>query len=279
VRYGYSASHYSGLSLFLCDSRRNRGLHSFGYTGWTHVRRGWRSLGFFVLGTWHGLLQLLVSFLLIWFGNGWAFLSALVVIGIFAATGIQGTRRKTDVLIRKGVSTVALASLRCNHVGHSHRVSQRNTRPDKSDGDLDRHNPASFVLAGTIGMAFAKLWTSARIRTAAIAGAIGALVAGGVLLDGPQVGHLVAGGASGCGDELCLAGLVFCGLLVFDGHAMKPVRLPVLRHTNQFIRFRVTEDTLTGFVDWDRLSTWRQKIRMIAQWLDSQTTFDRRVLP
>lgn len=211
-----------------------------------HVRKGWRTLGFFGLGTWHGVLQLLVPFLLVWFGNGWAFLFALIVVGIFAAIGILGTRWKTDSLIRKRILPLLWVFYGAIMIAiplWQHRVEPGLTSPGVKIIVL-----GSFVLAATIGWAFAASSIGARVLTAASAALLGAIMAYAVYWLKPSWATWLLAGWVGAVMSCVWLGWYFAVSLVFDGHANEAGSTARTEDYKQFIRFRVTENTLTGFV-------------------------------
>lgn len=211
-----------------------------------HLRRGFRTLGFFLFGTWHGLLQLLVPFLLVWFGSGWAFLSAFIVVGLFAAIGILGTRWQTDALIRKAVLPwlwIAYGAI---------MIALPILLPGKSPGPK---SPTmlivvlgSGVTVAIIGWAFAALLIGTRIRTSLAAGALGAALAYGVYSIEPRVAIWLLAGLVGAVMSCVWLGWYFAVSLVFDGHANEAGSTARTEDYKQFIRFKLTKDTLTGYV-------------------------------
>ncbi len=211
-----------------------------------HLRRGFRTLGFFLLGTWHGLLQLLVPFLLVWFGNGWAFLSALIVVGTFAAIGILGTQWKAEGLIRKAVLPWLWVLYGAIMIAIPILMPSNSPGPNSPTAVIVVLG--SSVTVAVIGWAFAPLSTGARIRTSLAAGAIGAVVAYVIWRLEPALAIWLLAGLVGAVMSCVWLGWYFAVSLVFDGHANEAGSTARTEDYKQFIRFRVTKDTLTGFV-------------------------------
>ncbi|HYX28462.1 MAG TPA: DUF998 domain-containing protein [Pyrinomonadaceae bacterium] len=206
---------------------------------------GARRIGFGVLGLWHGLLQLLVPFLLVWFGNNSAFLLALVVVSAATAGSYWVTHLKPTWLT-KGKLTAAWVIYGAIMIAIPlwlRRPNAAGSTPSEEVVVL-----GGFILAGVIGWALAEISLDARISRSALTAAAGAVVMWALYHLQPAWTPWLLAGLIGALMSCVWLGWYFAVSLVFDGHANEAGSTARTENYKQFIRFRLTRDTLTGYV-------------------------------
>jgi hypothetical protein len=171
-----------------------------------HVATWQRRIVFFLLGTWHGFLQLVVPFLLIWLGDGKARMVALITVVLMAVLTItvvdQLKLEHLKFLINRRVLPLLWS------IYGAWMVALPFLMQKKTPG-----------LGFIVGHPFVNLAIACLL-----AGALGALMS-------------------------CVwLGWYFAVSLVFDGHANEAGSTARTEEYKQFIRFRITKETLTGFV-------------------------------
>jgi hypothetical protein len=167
-----------------------------------------RFLIFGFLGAWHGLLQLLIPFLLVWLG-GWRSIGAalLIVLGVSILMIVLvkriPTKRITALINRPVLASLwflfGIVMLLLPLVIHKSHID-----PGLFSGRIYTTFQTFFAatVAGLVGLVMSCLWL----------------------------------------------GWYFGVALAFDGHANEAGSTARIEDYKQFIRFRLTEDTLTGFV-------------------------------
>lgn len=171
-----------------------------------HVATWPRRIVFFLLGAWHGILQLYVPLLLVWLGSAkaffWALLTALLV-AVFCVWLISHLRVKH---VGRLINPVVMPLIWLLYGAWMILIPFLMPRP----------RPGFHV--------FANWWRISILANLALAAGVGALMC-------------------------CVwLGWYFAVSLVFDGHANEAGSTARTEGYKQFIRFRLTKDTLTGFV-------------------------------
>lgn len=180
------------------------------YVG-NHNRTVMRSIGFGIMGLWHGVLQLVVPFALVWVGNRWALLAALLVVAAMIVLPWAVLRVVTLKTLDKGLKKirtlkVLLAAAWFIYGAVILVLPWWQHRDAPGFLVISRHPRvsiiASFVLVGLLGALMSCVWL----------------------------------------------GWYFAVALVFNGHANEAGSTARTEDYKHFIRFRLTENTLTGYV-------------------------------
>lgn len=171
-----------------------------------HVATWQRRIVFFLIGAWHGCLQLVVPFLLIWVGDGWALLAALitvVLVAIITITVVTQLRlERVKLLINRGVLPLLWLIYGAWMVALPFLVHKKTPGLGFIEGHPLGNIAIACLLAGLIGALMSCVWV----------------------------------------------GWYFAVSLVFDGHANEAGSTARTEAYKQFIRFRITKNTLTRFV-------------------------------
>lgn len=217
--------------------------------GWVgnHLEKWWRYLGFGLLGASHGILQLLVPFVLIWFGDGRTFGAALFVVALATALPVSLLSFRRLGLINKGPLLIcwlvfgAIMLILIPWLWH---------RPLAGPWQLSEPVVmwSAAVCVAIITLAFARGSAMARLLAANIGWWVAALVMVLFYRSRPLEATWLLAGLIGAVMSCVWLGWYFAVALVFDGHANEAGSTARTEDYKQFIRFRLTEDSLTGFV-------------------------------
>ena len=210
-----------------------------------HVPKFRRRAGFGALGLWHGLLQLMVPFLLVWFGSNKAFLLALFVVSAATAGSYWVTHSKPG-WITKGKLTAAWVTYGAIMIAIPillRRPNAAGSTPPEAVLIV-----GGFILAGVIGWALAEMSLRARLWSSAITGIVGAAVMWLFYYFAQAWTPWLFAGLIGALMSCVWLGWYFAVSLVFDGHANEAGSTARTENYKQFIRFKLTENSLTGYV-------------------------------
>jgi len=213
-----------------------------------HLPKLSRYLGFGALGASHGILQLLVPFVLIWFGNGGTFVVALSVVAVATLVPLVLLALRIDGFVNKlllSLSWVIVGALVLFVIPWLwHRPL---TGPWELSESVVMWSAA--VCVGIITFAFAHGSALARALLANIGFWVAALfmVVFYRYVDAVPAMWVLAG-LIGAVMSCVWLGWYFAVSLVFDGHANEAGSTARTEDYKNFIRFRLTEDSLTGFV-------------------------------
>lgn len=170
-----------------------------------HVRTFPRTVVFGLLGVWHGLLQLVVPFLLVWVGKWYVVLLVLALVLGVRLLSVQIVKQTSLILIHKVINRGTLVAAWLAYgliVLALPLVFHRAIVPNSTDPP----DPLSLVM-----------WSF-------VTGLVGALMC-------------------------CVwLGWYFATALEFKGHANEAGSTARTENYKQFIRFKITENELTGYV-------------------------------
>ena len=206
-----------------------------------HVPGFKRGIGFALMGLWHGVLQLVVPVLLVWLGNGWAFVAAGLTVSVFVIGGtLIAKSRWFKGLINPTMLTIVwviygLGMILIPFICHR--------RP----GELVIA-PRSVVIWGS-GITFLILgWALGRYALAGAGLVLAPFLTAIVFEFSPLIATGILAGLIGSVMSCVWLGWYFATALVFHGHANEAGSTARTEEYKHFIRFKLTKDTLTGYV-------------------------------
>lgn len=209
-----------------------------------HVPGFKRGIGFGLMGLWHGLLQLAVPVLLVWLGNGWAFVAAGITVSVFVVGGtLIAKSRGFKGLINPPMLTIVWVVYGLLMILIPFILRRSAGEPAVITGPT--LFVASFITAGIL--AFSLLDFKSRFSIPImICFAIGIPLV--CWLTGPWLGTGILAGLIGSVMSCVWLGWYFATALVFHGHANEAGSTARTEEYKHFIRFKLTKDTLTGYV-------------------------------
>jgi hypothetical protein len=167
-----------------------------------HLRTFGRTIGFLVLGAWHGLLQLLVPFMMVWVASAGGLFIALALVVVVTAISLLAVTRRRLNKINSIINGKILVT--------------------------------AWFVYGFLTLLVSTYWHSPLPTQPYSLGRVLTLCALGAV-----VGALMS----------CVwLGWYFAVALVFNGHANEAGSTARTEHYKHFIRFRVTDKELTGYV-------------------------------
>jgi hypothetical protein len=209
-----------------------------------HIPGFKRGMWFGLMGLWHGSLQLIVPVLLVWLGNAWAFVAAGLTVSTFVLGGtfIAKSRRFKGLINPLMLTTVwVIYGLWMILIPFIWQRSARELAVVTGPTLVF----ASFVTAGIL--AFSLLDFESRLSIP-----IFVFFAMGIPLVcwmiNPRLGTGILAGLIGAVMSCVWLGWYFATALVFHGHANEAGSTARTEEYKHFIRFKLTKDTLTGYV-------------------------------
>lgn len=212
-----------------------------------HVPGLLRGLWFGALGLFHGVLQLVVPVLLVWLGDSRAFVFALMTVAVLAAGSFLIVNYlKAEILINRVTLTVVwfiygLWMILIPFIWHRqpHELTIA-PWPILIVG--------SFFAAGILGSALMDFSTRSGVLAAPISALIGAIGTWIAFEINPLLATIILAGLIGAVMSCVWLGWYFAVALVFNGHANEAGSTARTEDYKHFIRFRLTKDSLTGYV-------------------------------
>lgn len=212
-----------------------------------HVPGRLRGLGFFALGLFHGVLQLVVPVLLVWLGDSRAFVIALLTVAVFAAASFLIVNYlKVEILIHPVTLPIVwflygLWMILIPFIWH--RQPHELTIAPWPILIL-----GSFVAASILGAALGNFSSRSGVLAAPVSALIGAIATGIAFKIDPLLATCILAGLIGAVMSCVWLGWYFAVALVFNGHANEAGSTARTEDYKHFIRFRLTKDSLTGYV-------------------------------
>ena len=212
-----------------------------------HVKTVRRNAAFAVIGIWHGLLQLLLPFLLVWFASDKAFLVAFFSVAGFSAAGLLALKYlRVESVVNRLVLPIAWFLFG----GWMLIVPIIWQHPRQPSWVVPEHVvvAGAFLLVGILAASLTDFQSMKGRLVPPIAGVAGAVIAWLAYRYSSFFGTCLLAGLIGALMSCVWLGWYFATALVLDGHANEAGSTARTEDYKHFIRFRLTKDALTGFV-------------------------------
>jgi hypothetical protein len=210
-----------------------------------HLKTIRRTAIFAIIGIWHGFLQLLLPFLLVWFASDKAFLVAFFSVAGISAAGLLALKYlKVESVVNRMVLPIAwlLFGSWMLAVPIHWRDPQLSLVPEHVVV------AGAFLLVAILAGSLTDFQSWKERVVPPIAAVAGGVIAWLAYRYSPIFATCLLAGLIGALMSCVWLGWYFATALVFDGHANEAGSTARTEEYKHFIRFRLTKDTLTGFV-------------------------------